>query len=127
MHSFKGVDIMDQYISSVCWRHRTHRWTVKLFFHLFNIVLHNAFVLYKIDHIDYTKCFREFCKDVAFDLVDQYAQGSDVRFDVGVDHRHESLSAIPELCYYKRVTCSKCSARTRMSCTCGVKLCLDCW
>ena len=41
-----GCDLSDQLMTSYCMLHRTLKWWRKLFFHLFSLVLNNAYILH---------------------------------------------------------------------------------
>ena len=46
-NNMRGCDLLDQLMTSYCMLHRSVKWWRKLFFHMFSLLLNNAYVLHK--------------------------------------------------------------------------------
>ena len=128
-----GVDVLDWYLAQIRFRHRTKRWTLKLWFHLFGIILYNAYYLWRVDHPQIKTTFRKFCKNIALQYRDISFSKRGVRFQMKKQIRHPHFwIPILENREIQEVNpgqhcarCEYCGTATYKACSCGVKCCLE--
>ncbi|CAL6003960.1 Transposase_IS4 [Hexamita inflata] len=127
----RGVDLMDMFVSMTHWAHRSRRWPVKIFFHCLSIMLHNAFVLWKINNLTKTT-FIEYCFTVAIKLKELHFVSQE-KLVYGLhrafEKKHQSLNLLKMKLFngQRTVTCSYCNKRTTVSCKCGQRVCTKCF
>lgn len=71
-NSMGGVDLSDQYMTSYEIMRKSKKWYIKTFFHLLDMAIFNAFVVYNVIHVDRKIKFLDFRIRLAKELIKEH-------------------------------------------------------